>query len=299
MKLLRTKATRKPVLVLLLAAAMPAALALHGCKREAGIFKKEPVDAAKWAAVNFRCPSNRQTYAKWVVSADRQTVRQVINGDPSILVSDRDLEPGSFSGTWLVGANDDDFVGFVFGYQNPGKFYLFDWKGGPQHDGAMGLARQGMCLKIAEAPYDGPMSGNLEAGKPFAGKDLWQTEGSEGRVRLLDYEATEPWQPGKPYRFQLNFRPGEFRITVIDGQDGQRVQRVIYDKTFQDSTYPGGKFGFYNYSQGGVVYRGFQTTEIPGKLDYPWLTILLILLVLGVLITAKKKQPREPAKGKK
>lgn len=292
MKLLRTKATRNPVLVLLLAAAMPAALALHGCEREAGTFKKEPVDPANWTAVNFRCPGNRQTYAKWVVSEDRRTVRQVIDGDPSILVSDQDLERGSFSGTWLAGPNDDDFVGFVFGYQNPGKFYLFDWKGGPQRDGAMGLARQGMCLKIAEAPYDGPTSGNLEAAKPFAGKDLWQTEGVEGRVRLLDYEATERWQPGKPYRFQLDFRPGEFRIAVKDGQ------RVIYDKTFQDSTYRGGKFGFYNYSQGGVVYRGFQTTEIPGEVDYPWLTILLILLVLAVLIIAKKKQPKEAAKGK-
>ncbi len=292
MKLLRTKATRKPVLVLLLAIVMPAALALHGCKREAGIFKKEPVDPANWTAVNYRCPGNRQTYAKWVVSADRQTVRQVINGDPSILVSDQDLERGSFSGTWLVGPNDDDFVGFVFGYQNPGKFYLFDWKGGPQRDGAMGLARQGMCLKIAEAPYDGPTSGNLEAGKPFAGKDLWQTEGAEGKVRLLDYEATERWQPGKLYRFQLDFRPGEFRIAVEDDQG------VIYDKTFRDNTYPGGKFGFYNYSQGGVVYRGFQTTEIPPKVDYPWLTIILILLVLAVLITAKKK-PEEAGKGKK
>ncbi len=295
MKPLRTKAIPRAVLALLLvAAAMPAGLAIHGCRREAPTIKEEPVDLARWTVVNFRCPRNRQTYAKWVLSEDKQAVRQEIDGDPSIMVSDQDLDRRSISGTWLVETKgDDDFVGFVFGYQNPGRFYLFDWKGGTQRDWAMGMAKQGMCLKLAEAPYDGPTSGNLEATKPFDGKDLWYTEGTEGKVRLLDYKPTEPWQYGKSYRFQLDFRPGEFRIVVSDGK------RVIYDKKFQDSTYPGGKFGFYNYSQSSVIYRGFQTTEIPAKRGYPWTTIVLIILILAVLISAKKKQPKEPATGKK
>ena len=168
MKLLWTKPIPRAVLALLLvAAAMPAGLAVHGCRKEPPTIKDEPANLARWTAVNFRCPRNRQTYAKWVLSEDKHTARQEIDGDPSIIVSDRDLDRRGISGTWLVETkDDDDFVGFVFGYQNPGRFYLFDWKGRTQRDGAVGLAKQGMCLKLAAAAYDGHTSGNLKPTEP-------------------------------------------------------------------------------------------------------------------------------------
>ena len=51
-------------------------------------------------------------------------------------------------GVWRVDTgSDDDFMGFVFGYQDKGHFYLFDWKQYNQTiSNRTGL--QGMCVKV-------------------------------------------------------------------------------------------------------------------------------------------------------
>jgi syndecan 4 len=198
-----------------------------------------------------------------------------VNAAPSIFLSDRELLDTSISGTWLVTeGGDDDFIGFVFAYQNPGQFYLFDWKGGTQDDSSVGHAERGMAVKIVDIPC----SGKLEAGKPFDGKDLWHTEGVQGKVKLLHHEPTEGWAPNKPYQFRLDFHPGNFRIVVKDGE------RVLYDKTFQDQTHKGGRFGFYNFSQGGVVYKGFTTVRLPGPTGHSFRVVLLIFIPLLLVL---------------
>ncbi|NOZ21944.1 MAG: hypothetical protein GXP25_12750 [Planctomycetes bacterium] len=227
-----------------------------GCREKSKRFGEGPVDLTKWTAINYSYPANKQPTANWVISEDKLSVTQEVNADPSIFLSDRNLLDTSISGTWLVNSSsDDDFMGFVFAYQDPGRFYLFDWKGKTQADLDVGRAEQGMCVKIVTAPY----SGKLEPGKPFDGKDLWHTQGVQGKVRLLDHEPTEGWKAHKPYHFRLDFRPGNFHIVVKDGD------RVIYNKTFQDATYTSGRFGFYNFSQGGVAYRGFETKKLPAE----------------------------------
>ena len=243
-------------------------------------FGEGTVDLSEWKAANYNV--QEQPYAEWVLSEDKLSVTQTVNADPSVFVSDLNLGKTSIQGTWYVNSrDDDDFIGFVFAYQDPGHFYLFDWKGAEQ-----GSARQGMAIKIVSAPFKGPDSGNLEANLPFTKTDLWPTDGSEGKVTLLQFESTVGWQYQKPYKFQLDFRPGVFRIMVKDGE------QILFDKTLEDNTYQSGKFGFYNYSQGGVVYEGFETAQLATGFNYYWILLLAIILII-VLIGLKKIQPRK------
>ena len=264
------------LLLVLIVAAVVVGVSQAGSPRR---FAAGPVDLTKWTALMYRLPVGGQSYARWVLSDDKQSAMQTINGDPTIYLSDRVLDRTRIAGTWQVETGrDDDLIGFVFGYRNPGQFYLFDWKGAEQADSTAGLAKQGMSVKVVSIPYTGPVSGKFEPGKPFEAKDVWHTEGTPGRVRLLHHEPTEGWQRDRPYTFELEFRPGRFRIVVRD------AGRVIYDKTHRDTTYRTGRFGFYNYSQGDVTYKGFSTSVIPSAAGGRWLLILLIILIVIVLI---------------
>ena len=52
-----------------------------------------------------------------------------------MLPRELNLSDAQMEGTWRVNtSNDDDFIGFVFGYQNSQHFYLFDWKQADQND---------------------------------------------------------------------------------------------------------------------------------------------------------------------
>ena len=261
-----------------------AILLCQGCGKKAERIEKW-VDLSGWKEVIYHYPANGQGRGTWKLSNDNQWATQKINGDPTILVSDIDVTGSTVEGSWLIkGRSDDDLVGFVFGYQDPGHFYLLDWKKGTQDDRKCGLAKQGISIKIAAADYSGPESGKLKASQPFDGKDLWNTEGTEGKVTLLYHEKTEGWKFEKEYGFILKFDPGSFTVTVMDGE------RTIFSKKIKDKTYKNGKFGFYNFSQAPVIYKGFKTiTVIPAK-HFPWWVVIVVITLLFVVYAVFKKK---------
>jgi len=255
-----------------------------GCGKKAEYIENW-VDLSAWKEVIYKYPANGQGRGAWELSNDNQWATQNINGDPAILVSDIDITGSTIEGSWLMKTNsDDDFVGFVFGYQDPGHFYLVDWKKGEQKYGGCGLAKQGISIKIANADYTGPEFGNLKASQPFDGEDLWNTEGSEGKVSLLFHEETEGWEFEKEYGFILKYDPDSFTITIKDGE------RNIFSKRIKDKTYKNGKFGFYNFSQAPVIYKGFKTiTIIPAK-SFPWLVLILVVVLFLLILWYIKRQ---------
>ncbi|MDQ3802896.1 MAG: putative Ig domain-containing protein [Acidobacteriota bacterium] len=198
----------------------------------------EPVNLAPWTVQQFGGGG-----AVWQKSAANDSVTQLHNSDPTMLLSDFDLSNGQMEGTWRVDTqSDDDHMGFVFGYQNSGQFYLFDWKQSDQPDG-LGFAERGMSLKV------------FNAATPPDGADFWPTAGNGARVRTL-YHNTVPWQDFTDYGFTLQFRPGQIKITVRQGET------VLADFTVNDATYADGRFGFYNYSQEQVRYSGFRRLSL-------------------------------------
>jgi hypothetical protein len=192
----------------------------------------------------------QQPDANWVLSNGNTVATQTVNADASILRNGADIAGTSFEGTWRVGSDgDDDFMGFVFGYQNRGQFYLFDWKQGSQ-DAGYGFGEQGMTIKV------------VNKGSDPTKEDLWPTAGSANVTPLV--HNTIPYADNVDYGFFLNFQPDptgpDFQVIVKQGNT------VLEDWVIDDDTYASGEFGFYNYSQGNVRYAGFTQDDDPGDI---------------------------------
>lgn len=88
-----------------------------------------PVDLNNWSQEGLANNGN------WNISTDGTSVLQTINGAPTFFVSPDTIFNTVVRGKFIVETTgDDDFIGFVFGYQRPvGEeeyfdFILFDWK---------------------------------------------------------------------------------------------------------------------------------------------------------------------------
>ena len=210
----------------------------------------ETIDLGDWEVVQF--DFDQQPPANWLLEADNTIARQTVNADASILLGDFDATNQRIEGKWKVDTNsDDDFMGFVFGYQDASHFYLFDWKQSNQT--AYGeFAERGMSVKVVNSESE------------ITESDLWATSGSEKVTTLFhDSENPIPWQNFAEYTFQLDFRPGRFQIRVFS--DDTLLREISID----DSTFSGGQFGFYNFSQSNVVYEGFAQVTI-GEIGYEY-----------------------------
>ena len=205
----------------------------------------EPIDLSPWTVVQFEF--NAQPDANWQLSQNNTVATQSVNADASILLSNFSSLNDRIEGTWRVtdAGGDDDFIGFVFGYQDSQHFYLFDWKQVTQD-----AALQGMSVKVVNAPS--PVT-----------SELWSTAGNGDRVRTI-YHNSIPWAVAIDYRFELEFHAGAFTITVRQGNT------VLASVALFDDTYTSGGFGFYNYSQANVRYSGFTRQQLlPRTYAYP------------------------------
>ena len=193
-----------------------------------------PIDLSTWTVVQYG-----STNSSWVLSNSNTTATQTVNSDPAIFLSDFDITNQQIEGSLRVNPNgDDDFIGFVFGFQNRSQYYLFDWKQLDQSAFST-FAERGMSLKVV----------NVSGGADPTATEFWSTAGSSN-ITVLRHN-TIPWADFTDYDFRLNFTPGLFEIEVSQGGT------VLENWVVSDSTYTSGNFGFYNFSQGQVVYNGF------------------------------------------
>jgi len=167
------------------------------------------------------------------------------------------------TGSWeVLTRSDDDYMGFVFGYENSSNFYLFDWKQGTQ--GYVGTtAAEGMTIKKMEGTTgDGLTDLSLA--------EFWENQNNYGDMTVLaqNHGSTMGWEDQTLYDFHLDFAPGVFSIQVSQGAS------VLWDITVNDSTFTAGQFGFYNYSQEQVRYAGFEQT---GGVPVPEPATMLLL----------------------
>lgn len=200
-----------------------------------------PIDLSNWQTIQYEL--NFQGDANWALQPGNTAVLQTINSDASIFLSDFDAAGQAIQGKWRCETtNDDDFMGFVFGYQDRGQFYLFDWKKASQTH--VGFAEVGMTLKVVNVP----------GGADPKDTDLWPSAGS-ANVAILEHN-TIPWVTNVTYDFTLVYTSGNIQITVE--QNGN----VLESWNVSDTTFPAGKFGFYNYSQNAVRYEGFTQQDV-------------------------------------
>ena len=236
-----------------------------------------PLNLSSWSALTLNYPGG-QGAGSWVLEPGNTAVTQVINADPSFYLNNLNQTQYSIDGSWQVlpaGAGDDDYMGFVFGYQNSSNFYLFDWKQGTQ--GYVGrTATEGMTIKrLTGATGNGLADLSLE--------EFWENQVNFGDMTVLatNHSSSAGWVNNVLYTFHLDFDivPNTLHVVVKQGAT------TLWDTTVVDSTFNGGQFGFYNNSQQSVRYAGFEQTGgvpvVPGIPEPE--TYALMLAGIGLL----------------
>ena len=223
------------------------ALAMLFCLNSA--ITAAPIDLSSWTAHAFD-PVGGQSAGNWVLSGDNLSVTQTVNADPSYYLNNISQTSYTMDGQWRVNTSgDDDFMGFIFGYQNASNFYLFDWKQA-QQDYVGTTAYEGFTIK--------KISAGSESDLTLA--DFWSSTGhTNSSVLASNYGSTLGWNDLTTYDFHLEFNPGSFTVMVEDGGS------ELWNVTVNDASFTYGQFGFYNFSQEQVQYSGFeQTGGVPG-----------------------------------
>ncbi|MBO9490997.1 PEP-CTERM sorting domain-containing protein [Endozoicomonas sp. G2_1] len=230
-----------------------------------------PVDLSGWTAEE----GNGSPAASWNVQGiGNDSVFQSQNSRPSIFFNPGSNDQGqALSGQITVETGaDDDFIGFVLGY-NTGEFnsanadfWLIDWKQANQGSANVGLALSHITGDVSTAPE----------------LNFWEHNGVVNEVQRATNLGSTGWIDFQTYDFEL-----VFTSTLIEVQvDG--VKELSFAGNFTN-----GSFGFYNYSQGSVRYAGItQADAPPPSTSIPEPSSLLILLtgILAILVRQYQQQ---------
>lgn len=166
----------------------------------------------------------------WRLSNDRRTVRQLMNSDPAVFMTNLPAAGTTLAFELEVETeDDDDFIGWVVGFEkgdttNPdAEFMLFDWKQANQGSGVVGLAMSRVKGVVNPSAGLEPFSGHTDAIHEVA------------RATTL---GEKPWKDKTTYQVKMTYGPTQI-LVWINGV-----------KEFEEfGTFPVGKFGFYTYSQ--------------------------------------------------
>ncbi len=241
----------------------------------------EPLNLSGWSALTLNFPGG-QAAGNWVLGPGNIEVTQTVNADPSFFLNNRNQTAFTIQGTWQAfTAGDNDYMGFVFGYQNSSNFFAFDWKQGDQaYEGA--FAREGMTIKKFEGDTGNGLA-DLSLG------EFWENEHDFGDMTVLatNHGNDKGWVNGVLYDFFLDFNttPGQFSVTVKEGTT------TLWNQTVVDDTFTAGEFGFYNNSQAPVRYAGFvQVGGEDPSVPEPATLSLLALGLAGVTAAARRRR---------
>lgn len=200
-------------------------------------------DFSDWEVVQYEVFA--QPNANWVIAEDGLSVDQLVNCDPSMLLSQATFSRGTIQGE-IGSGTAPDFMGFVFGFQDRGRFYAFDWKKIAASYQDFGTAPAGMRLR--KFHVDGDPDGG----------DFWSSANPE-HVTVLR-QNNIPWEAGVVYDYSLVLEPGIITIEI------KNDETVLESWIVEDDTYPTGRFGYYVNSLQNVFYGrlDFNILDAPG-----------------------------------
>ena len=224
-----------------------------------------PVDLSTWME------ESPDPHGIWAVSEDNSSVFQSINGNPTFFVSPNDFFNTTVTGTFGVETtSDDDYIGFVFGYQDPSggtgdtdpdtdwDFLLFDWKQSNQSGGLEGFRLLDVDCTWNTTGCTGTQFFNN--GSFGSGVDVLATNAS----------TSLGWEDNVVYTFDLLYTADSIRVDITGGTGTYASGVTVLEIDAADAgveSFPSGRFGFYNYSQASVRYSGFVQNNPPVAAD--------------------------------
>ncbi|MFN8286245.1 MAG: PKD domain-containing protein [Chitinophagales bacterium] len=194
------------------------------------------VDFHPWSEAGWVANGN------WAVNGPGNQVHQTINGQPTFFISPFDLMNVHITGNFKTTDNDDDYMGFVFCFQNPigqsdtFKTWLYDWKQKNQVSGGQ-TASKGMSLNKLDGVIPTSQYNNT----------FWGHNNTAQFTCVQNNFGSAGWVKNFNHAFDIVLTYTRVIIS-IDGQ-------LVFDH--QDCFEPG-RFGFYNYSQQDCYYTNFQ-----------------------------------------
>jgi len=192
----------------------------------------------------------------WQVAGNGLSVEQTQNGAPTFFRAPSVMNSGSFTVDITPNsAGDDDYIGLVLGYLQPtlgsattnpcnnanciNNYVLLDWKQADQTGGA----QAGMTLMRVNGNFD---IRNSVSELPC----FWQHgDTADCDIIASDRGAGKGWTSQAINRLRVSYAPNHIKIEKINALNGTAA--TVFDL---DGNFPGGFFGFYNYSQAQTVY---------------------------------------------
>jgi hypothetical protein len=200
-----------------------------------------------------------QPNAGWVASGDCSSVEQVVdNNARSFWLSGFSVDDEIISFDMRVENDDNDAIGFTWGYQDSSHFYYLNWNADKKAPGTI----VGSFIGISSA-----------GGAPS--EDDWNGTGADS----VKFDIFPPgWIRDTTYQVILDLSTaGQFHIQISSPTE------LLADAIIVDDSYASGQFGFFTGSQGGATFSNLSIIPEPS-------TAILVAMGLALLGARSSRQ---------